>query len=159
MTSVTILAVGSLKETYLREGIAEYVKRISSFADCEIRELKEERITCEDNASAVAAALESEGERLLAAVPKGAYTVALCVEGKSLDSPALAATLARAIDQCGKICFLIGSSHGLSPRVKQAADFRLSFSALTFPHQLMRLVLTEAIYRSFTIIAGKKYHK
>lgn len=159
MTAVTILTVGNLKECYLREGVAEYRKRIAAFADCEIRECKEERIRDENAESEISAALKAEGERLLAAVPKGAYVVALCVEGKMLDSVALADAMADAIDRTGKICFIIGSSHGLSDEVKQAADLRLSFSRLTFPHQLMRLCLVESIYRSLTIIAGKRYHK
>ena len=103
--------------------------------------------------------MRAEGERILAAVPKDAFTIALCVEGKSMDSVALASLLSKGIDRSGKICLLIGSSHGLAPEVKAAADFRLSFSPLTFPHQLMRLILMESLYRSFTIIAGKKYHK
>ncbi|MBR2952096.1 MAG: 23S rRNA (pseudouridine(1915)-N(3))-methyltransferase RlmH [Clostridia bacterium] len=159
MTSLTIIAVGNIKEAYLRDGIAEYRKRISAYANCEIKELKEEKIANEDDRTAVAAALRAEGERILAAVPRDAFTVALCVEGKSMDSPSLAALLSKGIDRSGKVCLLIGSSHGLSPEVKASADFRLSFSPLTFPHQLMRLVLMESLYRSMTIIAGKKYHK
>lgn len=159
MTSLTILTVGTVKEGYLRDGIAEYRKRISSYANCEIRELKEERIANENHQTAVASALRAEGERILAAVPKDAFTVALCVEGKSMDSTALASLLSRGIGRSGKLCLIIGSSHGLAEEVKAAADFRLSFSPLTFPHQLMRLVLLESLYRSFTIIAGKKYHK
>lgn len=159
MTSLTLIAVGNVKEVYLRDGIAEYRKRLSAFANCEIKEIKEEKIADEDDQTAVAAALRAEGERISAAIPKDAFTIALCVEGKSVDSPALASLLAKGIDRCGKVCLLIGSSHGLSPEVKAAADFRLSFSPLTFPHQLMRLVLMESLYRSFTIIAGKKYHK
>ena len=159
MTSLTIIAVGNIKEDYLRDGIAEYKKRISAYANCEVKELKEEKIANENDQASVAAALRAEGERILAAVPKDAFTVALCVEGKSMDSPALASLLSKGIDRSGKICLLIGSSHGLSPEVKAASDFRLSFSPLTFPHQLMRLILMESLYRSFTIIAGKKYHK
>ena len=159
MTSLTIVSVGSIKEGYLREGIAEYRKRLSSFANCEIKELKEERIADEEDRTAVAHALRAEGERILAAVPKDAFTIALCVEGKSMDSVALASLLSRGVDRSGKLCLIIGSSHGLDESVKSAADFRLSFSPLTFPHQLMRLILMEALYRSFSIMAGKKYHK
>ena len=159
MTSLTVIAVGGIKEAYLRDGIAEYRKRISAFANCEIKELKEEKIANEDDRAAIAAALRAEGEKILAAVPKDAFTVALCVEGKSMDSPALAALLSKGIDRSGKLCLIIGSSHGLDTSVKNASDFRLSFSPLTFPHQLVRLILMESLYRSFTIIAGKKYHK
>ena len=107
----------------------------------------------------ISAALEKEADRILSSVPKGAEIVALCVEGKEMDSPALARYIGDAVNRCGKLAFIIGSSHGLSPRVKSAAALKLSFSRLTFPHHLMRVNLYEAIYRSFTILAGKKYHK
>ena len=84
---------------------------------------------------------------------------ALCVEGRQYTSEELAALVGRAMDESGKLCLVIGSSHGLCPRVKAEADVRLSFSKLTFPHQLMRVLLAEALYRSFTILSGKKYHK
>ncbi len=159
MVHLTVISVGSLKEGYLRDALAEYKKRLSAFAVCEDIELREERIRDEEDATAVRAALEAEGERILARIPEGAYTVALCVEGKEMDSPALAEALGRAADRTGKICLLIGSSHGLSPTVKARADLRLSIGRLTFPHQLVRVLLHEILYRSFSILAGKKYHK
>ena len=159
MADVTFITVGTLKEGYLKEAIAEYKKRITQYARVEEVELKEERISDEDNAREVSAALEREADKILSAVPKGAEIVALCVEGKEMDSPALARYIGDAVNRCGKLAFIIGSSHGLSPRVKSAAAFRLSFSRLTCPHQLMRVNLYEAVYRSFTILAGKKYHK
>ena len=121
--------------------------------------LKEEKIHNEDDQSEIKRALDAEGERILSAIPKGAATIALCVEGKQYDSPELAALIGNMIDEGGKIALIIGSSHGLSQTVKNACRVRLSFSKLTFPHQLMRVVLFEALYRSFTILAGKKYHK
>ena len=117
------------------------------------------RIPDEDDATAVRSALLAEGERILARIPEGAYTVALCVEGKQMPSEALAKTLSDGAAQRGKLCLIIGSSHGLAPAVKQRADLRLSVSALTFPHQLMRVMLWEILYRSFAITAGKRYHK
>ena len=159
MADVTFITVGTLKEGYLKEAIAEYKKRITQYARVEEVELKEERISDEDNSREVSAALEREADKILSAVPKGAEIVALCVEGKEMDSPALARYIGDAVNRCGKLAFIIGSSHGLSPRVKSAAALRLSFSRLTFPHQLMRVNLYEAVYRSFTILAGKKYHK
>ena len=159
MADVTFITVGTLKEGYLKEAIAEYKKRITQYARVEEVELKEERISDEDNSREVSAALEREADKILSAVPKGAEIVALCVEGKEMDSPALARYIGEAVNSCGKLAFIIGSSHGLSPRVKSAAALRLSFSRLTFPHQLMRVNLYEAVYRSFTILAGKKYHK
>ena len=159
MTHVTLIFVGTLKEKYLVEAAAEYKKRLAAFARVEEISLREEPIPNEEDATAVRRALAAEGERILASIPAGAYTVALCVEGKTLDSPALAAALGAASDRTGRLCLIIGSSHGLSPAVKERADLCLSVSALTFPHQLMRVLLLEILYRSFSILAGKKYHK
>ncbi len=159
MTHVTMITVGSLKETYLTDAIAEYKKRLTAYARVEEIELKEERIVDEDQPAHVRAALTAEGERILKALPKDAYTVALCVEGASYDSVALAAALGKAAEGSGKIALVIGSSHGLAPQVKAACDLRLSVSSLTFPHQLMRVLLYEILYRTFTIQNGKKYHK
>ena len=159
MTHVTLITVGTLKESYLVEAAAEYKKRLGSFARVEEISLREERITDEDNPTAVRAALEAEGGRILTAIPEGAYTVALCVEGKGMSSETLAGVLGEGAARTGKLCLIIGSSHGLSPSVKARADLRLSVSALTFPHQLMRVLLMEILYRSFSILAGKKYHK
>lgn len=92
-------------------------------------------------------------------MPKDSYKIALCVEGRQFESEALASVISSAADRSGKISLVIGSSHGLSERVKSISDLRLSFSKMTFPHQLMKVMLMEALYRSFTIIAGKKYHK
>ena len=159
MNRVTLISVGTLKENYWKEAVAEYRKRLGAFCRFEEVNLREENIREEDNPAAVRAALEAEGERILRAIPEGAFTVALCVEGRSFDSPTLARLLGEGCDRCGRAVFIIGSSHGLSPVVKERADLRLSVSALTFPHQLMRPLLMEAIYRSFSILAGKKYHK
>lgn len=159
MATVTLITVGSLKEAYLRDATAEYKKRISQYAKVEHVELKEERINNEDDQAEVRRALDREGERILAAVPKEAYVAALCIEGKQYSSTELGRIVGEAVDATGKLALIIGSSHGLSDTVKSAADLRLSFSKLTFPHQLMQVMLLEALYRSFTIIAGKKYHK
>ena len=159
MANITIISVGTLKEDYLKDAVAEYKKRLSQYARVDEINIKEEKIADEDDSSQVKRALEAEGEKILAAIPKGAGKIALCVEGKQYDSPALASLIGKMADESGKIALIIGSSHGLSDVVKRAADVRLSVSALTFPHQLMRVVLLEALYRSFTILAGKKYHK
>lgn len=157
--TVTVITVGTLKESYLKDAIGEYKKRLSQYARVEDIELKEERISDEDNAREIARALDAEATKILSAIPDGAYKIALCVEGKMLDSEALAEVVRSAGDRSGKLALIIGSSHGLSDRVKSAADLKLSFSRLTFPHQLIRVNLFEALYRSFTIIAGKRYHK
>lgn len=159
MANITLITVGTLKESYLKDAVAEYKKRLSQYARVDEINIKEERIANEDDASEVRRALESEGDRIIASIPKGSGKIALCVEGKQYDSPALARLIGRMADESGKITLIIGSSHGLADKVKQECDVRLSVSALTFPHQLMRVVLYEALYRSFTILAGKKYHK
>ncbi len=159
MATVTLITVGTLKEAYLREAVGEYKKRLNQYAKLEHIELKEERIFGEDDQAEIRRALDKEGEHILASIPKGSTVAALCVEGKEYSSPELAELVRTAVNTTGKLTLIIGSSHGLSPAVKSAADIRLSFSRLTFPHQLMQVILLEAMYRSFTIIAGKKYHK
>jgi len=159
MANITLITVGTLKESYLSEAVAEYKKRLSLYARVDEVNIKEERIRNEDDPAEIARALESEGEKILAAIPKGSALIALCVEGKQYDSVALAEILGKMADEAGKISLVIGSSHGLSEKVKSAADLRLSISKLTFPHQLVRAMLAEMLYRSFTILAGKKYHK
>ena len=159
MTQITLISVGNLKEGYLVSATAEYKKRLSAFAKVTEIELPEAPLRDESPAAADAA-LNIEADKILDKLPKDAYKIALCIEGdEPKSSEAFAALLSRGIDKCGKLAFVIGSSHGLSPRVKAACDERISFSRLTFPHQLMRVILTEAVYRSFTILAGKRYHK
>ena len=159
MANVTVITVGTLKEAYLRDATAEYKKRLSQYAKVEEINIKEEKIANESDKGEIKRALDAEGERILSAIPKGSAVIALCVEGKQYDSPALASLIGKLNDECGKIALIIGSSHGLSDTVKGAAGVKLSFSSLTFPHQLMRVILYEALYRSFTILAGKAYHK
>ena len=159
MANITLITVGTLKESYLKDAVAEYKKRLSQYAKVDEINIKEERIANEDDASEIRRALELEGEKIIGAIPKGSGKIALCVEGKQYDSPSLARLIGRMADESGKITLIIGSSHGLCERVKRECDVRLSVSPLTFPHQLMRVVLYEALYRSFTILAGKKYHK
>ena len=155
---ITLITVGTLKEDYLRRAMEEYVRRIGALATWEEINLKEEKLKDESPAS-VKAALRAEGERILAVLPKDAMAVALCVEGKQYSSEELAALVGRAEDEKGKLCLVIGSSWGLAEEVKAACHVRLSVSKMTFPHQLMRVILGEAVYRSLTIPKGKKYHK
>ena len=145
MQKIYFVVVGKIKESFYREAVAEYVKRLSRFAKIEIKEIEEGRN------------LEEEGTEILRAV-KG-YMVALAVEGKPLSSEELAEKIKTAGDSGKEITFVIGSSEGLSDKVKQAADYRLSFSKMTFPHQLMRVILAEQVYRAFMINAGATYHK
>ena len=159
MTEIALISVGSLKESYLKDATNEYKKRLSQYAKVDEINLKEETIKNEDDKSEIKWALTAEAQRIIASIPKGAYKIALCVEGKEYDSPSLADVISRACDEKGRIALIIGSSHGLADEVKAVADLKLSISKLTFPHQLMRPILLEAIYRSFTIIHGKRYHK
>lgn len=159
MTHLTIISVGTLKEDYLKDAVSEYKKRLSQYARVEEINIKEEPIKNEDSQAEIARALDVEAEKIISAMPKDSYKIALCVEGKQFDSPALARIISDATDASGKISLVIGSSHGLSEKVKSECKLRLSISKMTFPHQLMRVILLEGLYRSFTIIAGKRYHK
>lgn len=159
MLRIKLITVGTLKESYLRAAVAEYEKRLGAYAKVEIVELKEGRVAESPSAAEISTVLEKEADAILAAIPPRAYTVALCVEGQQRSSEQLASLLEDAMSRSSDLCLVIGSSHGLSPRVKKAADYRLSVSALTFPHQLMRVLLLETVYRSLSILHGSKYHK
>lgn len=155
-----IICVGKLKERYLTEGIAEYSKRLGRFCTVEIAEVADERIPDNPNAAQTAQVLEAEALRIEKQIPKGAYVVGLCVEGRSMDSEAFAKAIAQAqVQGYSTLSFLIGGSLGLAPRIKQLCHLRLSLSAMTLPHQLARLVLAEQIYRCFKINNGEEYHK
>lgn len=158
MLKITIISVGGMKESYFAEAIAEYEKRASAYAELKNINLKEaplDRVREGD----IAAALDAEGEQILKNLPPRAYKIALCVEGKQLSSEELGALIGEVKRTAGELCFVIGSSHGLAEKVKAACDRRLSFSKLTFPHRLMRVILAEALYRVLSIDAGGKYHK
>ncbi|MBR5124098.1 MAG: 23S rRNA (pseudouridine(1915)-N(3))-methyltransferase RlmH [Clostridia bacterium] len=157
--TVRFITVGNLKESYLREAAAEYKKRLSGACRVEEIELKEVKVPDDPSESEINKALAEEAKAILAAVPPRSYLVALCVEGKQMSSPELSRKLEAVTSECGTLCFVIGSSHGLSPEVKAAAKMRLSVSELTFPHQLMRVILYEAVYRCYQIAKGSKYHK
>lgn len=157
--NITLVTVGTLKEKYWQEALAEYCKRIGAYAKIEEYNIKEERIKNEDNPAEIKTALEAEADKIMAKMTKDVYKIALCVEGKMLSSEELAEVIGKAESTSGKLVLIIGSSHGLAPEVKKAADLCLSVSKMTFPHQLMRVMLSEMLYRSFTILAGKTYHK
>ncbi len=159
MIRITVITVGSLKERYWQEAVAEYEKRLSAFSSPILLSLKEARLPQDPSEGEIRVALEEEADRILAAIPPRAYKIALCVEGMQFTSEELAKRIEQAASLSGQLCFIIGSSHGIADRVKAASDLRLSFSKLTFPHQMMRPMLLEAIYRSFTILHGTKYHK
>ncbi len=159
MLSVKLIVLGTLKEKYWRDAVAEYEKRLGAFCRLQIVELKEERLGDDPTEGAIRQALEREADRILEQIGPRAYPIALCVEGGQIDSEELAEKLAQIAESTSEVCLIIGSSHGLSERVKKACRMRLSVSKLTFPHQLMRVILLEAIYRGFHIQRGTRYHK
>ena len=156
---IRIVAVGKLKEKYLREGVAEYEKRLAPFASVELRETREEYMAENPSEAQRQQTLAKEGERLLRLVPERSFLIVLDVKGKLLSSEALAKELAAlALQGQSDLTFLIGGAFGLSPAVRERADLRISFSPMTFTHQMVRLLLYEQIYRAFKINRGEKYH-
>lgn len=158
--NIKIIAVGKLKENYLKEGIAEYLKRLKPYAKVEIIEVAEEKEPANASPADEIMIKGREGERILEKVKPGSYLIALAIDGKQLSSEELADKLDNlALEGKSDIAMVIGGSLGLSEEVLKKADFKLSFSKMTFPHQLMRLILMEQIYRAFKIIKGEPYHK
>lgn len=159
MRNIRLITVGKLKESYLSQGCAEYLKRLSAYAKVQVIELDETRLPERPSQAQIDAALAAESEKILDKA-KGSAVIALCVEGDLLSSEQLAAKLdALEVQGNSAISLVIGSSFGLDETVKKAAVLRLSFSRMTFPHQLMRLMLCEQLYRACSISAGGKYHK
>lgn len=157
---ITCITVGKIKEKYFTMAIEEYAKRLSRYCKLDIIELTDEKTP--DNASALMEEQikQKEGERILKAIKDDAYVIALAIEGKQLDSVELSEKLAKlGVDGNSHITFIIGGSLGLSKEVLARADYKLSFSKMTFPHQLMRVVLLEQIYRAYRIQNGEPYHK
>ncbi|HET7658359.1 MAG TPA: 23S rRNA (pseudouridine(1915)-N(3))-methyltransferase RlmH [Bacillales bacterium] len=158
--NITVVTVGKLKEKYLKQGIEEYLKRLRAYARIEVVEVPDEKAPENLSEAEEAQVKRAEGERLLAKVATDAHVIALAIDGKSFTSEAFA----RSLDELAtygqsKVAFVIGGSLGLSDEVLQRADSKLSFSKMTFPHQLMRLILVEQIYRAFRINRGEPYHK
>ncbi|WP_247913091.1 23S rRNA (pseudouridine(1915)-N(3))-methyltransferase RlmH [Streptococcus sp. oral taxon 431] len=157
---IKIVTVGKLKEKYLKDGIAEYSKRISRFATVEMVELADEKTPDRASDSENEKILDLEGNRILSKIGDREFVVVLAIEGKTLSSEEFSKQLEQAsINGYSTLTFVIGGSLGLSPQVKNRANLSLSFGRLTLPHQLMRLVLVEQIYRAFTIQQGSPYHK
>ena len=157
---IKIVTVGKLKEKYLKDGIAEYSKRISRFATVEMIELADEKTPDRASDSENEKILDLEGNRILSKIGDREFVVVLAIEGKTLSSEEFSKQLEQAsINGYSTLTFVIGGSLGLSPQVKNRANLSLSFGRLTLPHQLMRIVLVEQIYRAFTIQQGSPYHK
>lgn len=157
---IKIVTVGKLKEKYLKDGIAEYSKRISRFAKLEMIELADEKTPDQASESENQKILEIEGQRILSKVGDRDFVIVLAIEGKTLSSEEFSKQLEEAsIKGFSTLTFIIGGSLGLAQDVKNRANLSVSFGRLTLPHQLMRLVLVEQIYRAFTIQQGSPYHK
>lgn len=158
--NISIICVGKLKEKYWSGAVSEYSKRLKRFCNLEIIELKETRLPDKAGAAEEEAVKESEGTDILKKIKDNMYVIALEVQGKKLSSEKLAEKMDRlALDGHSNIAFVIGGSLGLSKAVSSRADYSLSFSDMTFPHQMMRVILLEQIYRSFKINHNETYHK
>jgi len=158
--NIQIIAVGKLKEKYLIDGIKEYSKRLGPHAKLQIHEVADEKVPESLSAAQEEQAKEREGERILALIKPDTHVIALAIDGKLWSSEELAEQI-QSLATYGRsqVAFVIGGSLGLSRAVLQRADQKLSFGRLTYPHQLMRLILVEQIYRAFKIIRGEPYHR
>lgn len=157
---ITIITVGKIKEKFFQDAIAEYSKRLGRYCKLEIIQVADEKTP--DGASEILEAQikEKEGERILSNIRDGSFVIALAIEGTMLDSVELAEKIEKwGVSGISQLVFVIGGSLGLSKQVLSRADYKLSFSRMTFPHQLMRVILLEQIYRSYRIIQGEPYHK
>ncbi|MCZ0068028.1 23S rRNA (pseudouridine(1915)-N(3))-methyltransferase RlmH [Bacillus sonorensis] len=158
--NISIVAIGKLKEKYLKQGIDEYIKRLSAYAKVDIIELPDEKAPENLSEQDMKIVKDKEGERILSKISPDAHVIALAIEGKMKSSEELADNMDRlATYGKNKVTFVIGGSLGLSDAVLKRADEKLSFSRMTFPHQLMRLILLEQVYRAFRINRGEPYHK
>ena len=159
MMKINVVCIGRLKESYWRDACSEYAKRLGQFCNFAVIELPEHRLSDRPSDAQIESALDEEGDRLLSTAT-GSVVIALCIEGKELSSEHLAEKIeSYGVRGFSSLSFLIGSSYGLSSRVKQKADFQFSMSPMTFPHQLARVMLLEQTYRAFEILNHGKYHK
>ena len=159
MIKITLITLGKLKEKYLRDAVEEYAKRLSRYCQLDIIELSPVTLSDNPSQSEIDTALLKEAEAIEKRIPDGSIVTALCVEGKSNTSEQLAEFVEKNTNEGKNMCFIIGSSFGLSDTVKQKSNLKLSLSAMTFPHQLFRVMLLEQIYRAFKINEGSTYHK
>ena len=161
MIRINIICIGKIKEKYFTDAIGEYTKRLSAFCKFTITELSEEKIKSNNpNEAQIFEVINAEGKRILQKIGAQDYVIARCIEGKMLSSEELSRTI-DSVSISGKstVDFIIGGSYGLSDDVKNRADFKLSMSRMTFPHQMARMILSEQIYRAFEISSNGKYHK
>ena len=154
-----VVCIGKLKDAYLRDGVAEFVKRMRPYGGITITELNESKIGDKPSDADRKQVVDEEGERLLKAVPKNAYTVLLDVYGKTMSSEELAKTVAKLeVDGVSDMAFIIGGAFGVSEELRQSVNYKLSFSPMTFTHQMVRLLLVEQIYRASKINRNEPYH-
>ena len=160
MFSITLICMGKLKEKFYLTAAQEYAKRLGGYCEFHLIELPEYRLPEDPSPAEIANGLDKEAEAILQKIPKGAWFCIFTPEGKTLSSEAFASKL-KEIKLSGKssACFLIGSSFGIAPQIKQKADFKLSMGPMTFPHHLARIMVLEQLYRAEAIQAGSKYHK
>ena len=156
--NIDIIAVGKIKEKFFRDAVEEYSKRLSAFIKLSLTEIPDEKIPDNASVKVIEKIKETEGKKILSKIKDGAV-VAMCIEGKEYSSEELASFLERTSNTASRITFVIGGSLGLSDEVKARSDLRMSFGRITLPHQLMRVVLAEQIYRGYKIINNQSYHK
>lgn len=158
--NINIIAIGDIKEKYLKDAIKEYQKRIKAYSNITIHEIPEERLSSNPSELEILQAIDKEGEKILAKVNPRSYIFALCIEGKQVTSEGFSNMFEDiTLNGYSDITFIIGGSNGLSLSVKKLANHKLSFSKMTYPHQLMRVILLEQIYRAYKIIKNEPYHK
>ncbi|MEG1781097.1 MAG: 23S rRNA (pseudouridine(1915)-N(3))-methyltransferase RlmH [Clostridium sp.] len=157
---ISLITVGKIKEKYLEDAIAEYSKRLSRYCKLDIIQLADEKTPDKASEALETQIKDKEGERILTNIKDGAFVIALSIDGRMLSSEELSAYIENlGVTGTSHIQFVIGGSLGLSENVLKRADYKLSFSKMTFPHQLMRVILLEQIYRSYRIMSGEPYHK
>ncbi len=160
MQKITLISVGKLKEQFFKDAESEYLKRLKGFCSFELCEISAENLPQNPSPLQIEAALSAEAQKIISKIPKNADIISLCIEGKLHSSEELAnLILDNANFGSGSICFIIGSSYGLSDKVKAFSKVRLSMSKMTFPHRLARVMLLEQIYRAYKILGGGEYHK
>lgn len=160
MINLNIICVGRLKEQYLRDASAEYIKRMQTICRLTVTELPAEKLSDNPSQKEIDRALEAEGKKIIEKIPKGAAVFAMCIEGKQRSSEELSRELDElALTGVSNAVFIIGGSFGLSDEVKAKSKYRLSMSKMTFPHQLARIMLLEQLYRAAQISLGTRYHK
>ncbi len=157
--NITVLCVGKVKEKFFKDAIEEYKKRLGRFCSFEIKEVQDIKIPDNPNEAQMKEVLEKEGEMISKNIKRGSYIISLCIEGKKFSSESFAESIKSIQQESSDIVFVIGGSLGLSEKIKRMSKIKLSFSDMTFPHQLMRVILAEQIYRAFKIINNETYHK